>query len=208
MGLLKKLRNRRIEKKAAYRAAKAKALAEAKANAKLQRAKEKYQRKTIKQVRKIDAKELKRHRKHDEKMARAAVERARAGRFNSKNVLRYATAGRALAPVAIPLVYRALVQLQKGSTTSGSFSRTSTGGGAGNVMRGAGSSHAARIQKVRKSVTKSVPAGFAKDINERMDVLEDALKNADTMTKQQAQDVLASISRELDLVEAQVEAKQ
>lgn len=204
MGLLKNLRKRRQEKKAAFRAAKAKALAEAKADAKLQRAKEKYQRKTVKQVRKIDAKELKKRRKHDEKMAQAAVERAKAGRFNSKNVLRYATAGRALAPVAIPLVYRALTQLQSGSATSG-FSRPAAGGG--NAM-GASTSHAARIDMVRNSVNKGVPAGFAKDVNERMDVLDDALKNANSMTKEQAQGVLASISRELDMVEAQVAAKR
>lgn len=207
MGLLKNLRKRRQEKKAAYRAAKAKALAEAKADAKLQKAKEKYQRKTAKQVRKIDEKELKKRREHDEKMARAAVERAKAGRFNSKNVLRYAAAGRALAPVAIPLAYRAMTQLQNGGAASLSRSVKGSSQDASSGFMGASSSHSARIEMVRNSVNKGVPSGFAKDINERMDVLDEALKNANSMTKEQARGVLASVSRELDLVEAQVAAK-
>ena len=207
MGLLKNMRKRRQEKKAAYRAAKAKALAEAKADAKLQKAKEKYQRKTAKQVRKMDKKETKKRRQHEEKMAQAAVERAKAGRFNSKNVIRYATAGRALSPVLIPLAYRAVTQLQDGGV-SGVLSRaTNSNSETTSRFTGASSSHAARIDMVRNSVNRSGSAGFAKDINDRMDVLDNALNNAHSMTKEQARNVLASVSRELDMVEEQIAAK-
>ncbi len=106
MGLLRSIRKRRAEKRAMYRAAKAKALAEAKASAKLENRKEKYLRKTAKQVRKLESKQLAEYHKHEQKMAQAAIERAKAGRFNAKTVLRYGMAIRALLPVLLPLFYR------------------------------------------------------------------------------------------------------
>ncbi|MEL4161739.1 DUF6474 family protein [Corynebacterium bovis] len=112
MGLLSSARRRRQEKKAIYKAAKVRAKAEAKSTGKLEKKKEKYLRKTAKQVRKLDQKELKARRKHEETMAKTALEQIKAGRFNSANVLRYTAALRTLAPVAVPLAYRALNQLR------------------------------------------------------------------------------------------------
>ncbi|KAB1503206.1 hypothetical protein F7230_06655 [Corynebacterium sp. 320] len=203
MGLLSTLRKRRQEKKAVYRAAKAKALAEAKANAKMEKRKEKYLRKTAKQVRKLDAKQLKERREHEENMARAALERAKAGRFNSKTVVRYAVAGRTLAPVLVPLGYRLLTQLQNGGL-GGSVSSAAQSSDTVSRFSGSTASHQARIEQARSSIKQGVPSGFAKDVSERLDTLEDALKNARNMSDQQARAVLASVSRELDLVEAEI----
>ena len=51
-------------------------------------------------------------------------------------------------------------------------------------------------------------SGFAKDVDERMDVLEDAIDNSRDMSDQQTRRVLDSVSNELDLVEAQIATKR
>ena len=61
---------------------------------------------------------------------------------------------------------------------------------------------------MRDSLDKGVPSGFAKDIDERLDDLDDAVKNSGSMTENQARHVLKSVDRELDLIEAQVSTKK
>lgn len=207
MGLLSTLRKRRRNRKAAYRAAKVRAKAEAKASSTLEKQKEKYLRKTAKQVRKYEAKELKQRRKHEATMAKAAVEQMKAGSLNSKTLLRYISAGRVAAPVAIPLVYRALTQLQASSERSTAYR---AGVAEADLARFPtdGAAQKARIEKIRKSLQDSrVPKGFAKDVEDRMDVLDSAVDNTKTMTDEQADRVLESISRELALVEGQIAQK-
>lgn len=206
MGLFKNLRKRRIERKAAFKAAKIRAKVDAKEAAKLEKAKEKYLRKTAKQVRKLDAKELKNRRKHEEQMAKASIEQLKAGRFNSRNVLRFIGASRVAAPVVVPLVYRALTQLQGEGTVT-----TQARGAADSALRSFpadGAPQRARIKQIQKSVDKGVPSGFAKDVNDRMDVLIEAIDNAGSMGEDQRERVLESVSKELDLVEAQIATKR
>lgn len=207
MGIIKRLRQRRLERKAAFRAAKVRAKADAKEAAKLEKAKEKYLRKTAKQVRKMDAKERKARRKHEKKMAEASVEQLKAGQFNSQNVLRYISAARVATPVAIPLLYRLLTQLQSGSETSKARRAGVTTADLG-AYPSDGAPQKARIAQIRKSVRNGVASGFAKDVDERMDVLEDAIDNSRDMSDQQTRRVLDSVSNELDLVEAQIATKR
>lgn len=206
MGLLSKMRKRRQEKKAAFKAAKLRAKAEAKADAKLEKRKDKYLRKTAKQVRKHDAKELKARRKHEEFMAKNTLEQIKAGRFNKDNVSRYATALRTAAPVALPLLYRAMVQVQERSESS----RAANAGVSKRSMAafsGEGAPQRARIKAVRDAVKRGVPNGFAKDIEERLDTLEDAVRNAEAMPASQQRRLLGSVSTELDLIETQIAEK-
>ena len=207
MGLLSGMRKRRQEKKAIEKAAKVRAKAQVKADSKLEKRKEAYLRKTARQVRKMDAKELKAQRKHNEKMAKASLEQIKAGRFNSKKVLKVAGAARVAAPFAIPLFYRGMTALQEASNSSAAR-RSGLATKATAQFPGDGGLQQARIKKIRKSLDDGVPTGFAKDISERMDDLDKAVENSRSMNDGQAKRVLRSVSNELDLVEAQIKAKR
>ncbi|WP_296214941.1 DUF6474 family protein [uncultured Corynebacterium sp.] len=207
MGLLSGMRKRRQEKKAIEKAAKVRARAQVKADSKLEKRKEAYLRKTAKQVRKMDAKELKAQRKHNEKMAKASLEQIKAGRFNSKNVLKVAGAARVAAPFALPLFYRGVTALQEASNGSAAR-RNGLALKATAEFPADGSLQQARIKKIRKSLDKGVPAGFAKDISERLDDLDTAIENSRSMNNGQTKRVLRSVSNELDLVESQIKAKR
>ena len=207
MGLLGTMRKRRMERKAAEKAARYKAKAQVKADAELEKRKEAYLRKTAKQVRKIDAKEMKARRKHEQKMAKSAVEQLKAGRFNAQTISRYANASRVADP---PWLSRLLTQL-RGATEATAASRAGVNRDALAKYSGqdeAAAAYRARIDQVRDSLDKGVPSGFAKDIDERLDDLDDAVKNSGSMTENQARHVLKSVDRELDLIEAQVSTKK
>lgn len=207
MGLLSGMRKRRQEKKAVEKAAKVRVKAQVKADSKLEKRKEAYLRKTAKQVRKMDAKEIKAQRKHNEKMAKASLEQIKAGRFNSKNVLRIAGAARVAAPFAIPLFYRGVTALQE-ATNGATARRSGLATKATAQFPGDGGLQQARINRIRKSLDKGLPSGFAKDISERMDDLDNAVENSRSMNEDQGKRVLRSVSNELDLVEAQIKAKR
>lgn len=208
MGLLSTMRHRRQEKKAALKAAKIRAIAETKADAKLEKAKEKYLRKTAKQVRKADAKELKSRRKHEEKMATAALEQLKAGNFNGANVTRYVGAARVALPALLPLFYRGMTQLKEANERQ-NLQRAGLTPVDTTSFTGDGPTQKARIRQIRKDVSKGgVPMGFAKDVEDRMDDLEDAVDNTSTMNNDQTRHALKAVSRELDLVEAQIRVKR
>ena len=204
MGLLSSARRRRQEKKAIYKAAKVRAKAEAKSTGKLEKKKEKYLRKTAKQVRKLDQKELKARRKHEETMAKTALEQIKAGRFNSANVLRYTAALRTLAPVAVPLAYRALNQLRSLSegreASRHGVDRSSMG-----WVAGTGAPQRARIEDLRSRLRDGRgPAGFGRDARERLDQLESSLEHAGSMSDSQKRNLESSVSAELDLLDRQL----
>lgn len=208
MGLFSTLRKRRQEKKSAMRAAKVRARAEAKADAKLEKQKEKYLRKTAKQVRKADNKELKNRRKHEEKMAQAALEQIKAGNFNGGNVTRYVGAARVAIPALLPLAYRGITQMQ----ASNEKSRAQHSDVPVSEMAkysGDGAAQKARIAKLRKELKDdSVPGGFAKDAEDQLDQLDKAVDSTRTMNENQTRNALKAVTRELDLVENQLRIKR
>ena len=59
-----------------------------------------------KSLHKQNSRGLKAKRRHERKMAKASLAKMRAGRFNRQNIVRYTAAGRMLAPIALPLLYR------------------------------------------------------------------------------------------------------
>ena len=208
MGLLKNMRERRVEKKAQIKAAKSKALAEAKASAKLEKAKEKYLRKTAKQVRKTNQKELKARRAHEEKLAKVALEQIKAGNFNGGNVARYLGGARVALPVALPLIYRGLAQLQGAEDKNAAHA---AGVAASDMAQfaGDGAPQKARIKAIRTDVGKGgLPIGFAKDVIDRLDEIVEAVNNTANMNNSQTKGALKATSRELGLIEAQIAAKR
>lgn len=208
MGLLSTMRQRRQEKKAALKAAKIRAIAEAKSDAKLEKAKEKYLRKTAKQVRKADAKELKSRRKHEEKMAQSALEQLKAGNFSGANVTRYVGAARVAIPAVLPLAYRAMTQLQQAQEKN-NVRRVGLTPVDTEDLAGDGAVQRARIRQLRKSVSKGgLPVGFAKDVDDRLDDLEKAVENTSTMNSGQTSNALKAVNRELDLLDDQIAIKR
>lgn len=208
MGLLSTLRNRRQEKKAQLRAAKVRAQAETKANAKLEKAKDKYLRKTAKQVRKTDAKELKTRRKHEEKMAKVALEQIKAGNFNGANVTRYVGAARLAVPALLPLLYRGMTQMQAAGEKD-TAKRAGVTPASMAAYSSDGAVQKARIKKLRKEADdSSLPRGFAKDVEDRLDDLDEAVDSTRVMNNAQTEHALKAVDRELDLVRDQMKIKR
>lgn len=204
MGIFKSIRRRRQEKKARYKAAKIQATTQAKAQAKLEKQKEKYIQKTAKQVRKLDNKEIKARRKHEEKLANTALKQIHARRFTSKNVLRYTIALRSLMPVLVPLAYRAINQFQSFMESSSARqlgvkpSRLAAHSGHSALLK-------ARIEQLQeKNKNSSLSKGLQKDIADRLDSLSTALDNSESMSQQQMLSVHHSISTDLDRIDAEI----
>lgn len=208
MGIFKALRNARVDAKAKIKAAEAKARQQAKEESKLELKREKLLSKAEKRVMKAEAKGRKRQNKHNEKMAKELTEQMRAGKFNKDTVKRYSGAARALAPFAIPLVYRAIVAVREYFNTRRAAHLGVAAEDLGKYA-GHGAEQKARIESMRQSlgVTK-LPSGFLKDAQERLDELEDAAHNAEYMTPQLRARSLRAINGDLDQLSKQIQQKR
>ena len=118
MGLLKTILKRRAQTKIEVKAAQARARQEIKSAAQLELRRSKLLAAEEKKLLKNESKLLKAQRKHREKMATAELQRLRKGRLNSGKVLRYSAAIRAMAPLLLPLVYKAVVMVRDANTKS------------------------------------------------------------------------------------------
>ena len=101
MGIFNAIRTSRAKTKAEIKAAEARAKAEAKNEVTLHKLFMKHEKKLAKLAAKQDKKRF----KEDTKLAKQELAKLRAGHFNKDNVTRYSGALRALAPLAIPLIY-------------------------------------------------------------------------------------------------------
>lgn len=206
MSILKKFRKSRRAAKAEFKAAKTKAKAEVKSADKARKRQQKLLSKQEKQLIKSEEKGLKQRRKHELKVAKNELEKLRVSRFNTDNVKRYAGAARTAAPLLLPLVYRAIVtgrqqleerRAKKAGVTTDQLASFS----------GHGASIKARTQGIRNTVDEnsSLPAGFKRDIKERLDDLDAAVDNAELMTPQQRRRAHGSINRDIDLVTQEIQ---
>ena len=206
MSILKKFRKSRRAAKAEFKAAKTKAKAEVKSADKARKRQQKLLSKQEKQLIKSEEKGLKQRRKHELKVATNELEKLRAGRFNTDNVKRYAGAARTAAPLLLPLVYRAIVtgrqQLEERRAKKAGVTTDQLASFAGH-----GASIKARTQGIRNTVDEnsSLPAGFKRDIKERLDDLDAAVDNAELMTPQQRRRAHGSINRDIDLVTQEIQ---
>lgn len=200
MGVVSSIRRRRYEKKAAYKAAKVQAKETVKATAKADKAREKYLQKTAGKIRSIDAKAAKRQDKKDLESAKALVAQAKSRRVTAGKVLGWVGAARVVIPVVAPLAYRAVAKL--GATGSGRNLSSLLGGfGAGGTAPGRDAVQRARIEDLRnRAGARNIPDSVRSDITRKLATLETTLKSASSDAE------LASVSTELDLLDARIDA--
>lgn len=206
--IVKNIQARRRAAKAEIKAAKARAQAEVKAAAKAQQRQAKLLAKQEKLLVKTEEKGLKKRRKHQQKMAKAELAKLKAGRFHASKVNRYAGAIRAAAPIVLPLIYRGIVagrealeqrQAQRAGVTPAQMASFS----------GHGAPLKARTAGIRAALKNStLPAGFQRDVRDRLDELDAAIDNAEFMTIQQRRRSHASISADIDAVTQEIQERQ
>lgn len=207
MSIVKKFRRSRAEAKAQIKAAKSRAKAEVKEASKAKQRQQKLLAKQQESLIKAEEKGLKARRKHEQKMAKTELERLKAGRFNSDNVKRYAGALRTAAPIALPIIYRLIVQAKQ---TSENRAAKKAGVTADQLagFAGHGAPLKARTQGIRNSLDNTdLPAGFKRDVRDRLDELDAAVDNAEFMTPEQRRRAHSSISADIDGVTAQIQER-
>ena len=207
MGLLKTILKRRAQTKIEVKAAQARARQEIKSAAQLELRRSKLLAAEEKKLLKNESKLLKAQRKHREKMATAELQRLRKGRLNSSKVLRYSAAIRAMAPLLLPLVYKAVVMVRDANTKS----RAQQLGVSVDELAqhsGPGADLKARITGMEKSLaTYKLPQGFQTDVVERLQALRPAVENADRMSPDQRKRAHRTISADLDELNKEVLAR-
>ncbi|MCS4490082.1 DUF6474 family protein [Corynebacterium sp. ES2794-CONJ1] len=200
MGLFRSLFKKRAQRKAELKVAKARARAEVKTSAKMKKRLHKRLAREEKNLLKMEQKTLKKRDKHHEKMAKLKLDQLKEGRFNAKKVLRYATALRALAPFALPVIYRGIVALRDKSSENRA---RQLGVKVEDLAEfsGHGAELRAKIAQVRKAAEQfKIPAGLQHDINERLDELNAAVHNAELMTPEPRSRAHRSIENDIDKV--------
>ncbi|WP_412099905.1 DUF6474 family protein [Corynebacterium aurimucosum] len=207
MGIMKKIRKARREARAEIKAAKTRAKAEVKAADKAKHRQQKLLARQEKALIKSEEKGLKKRRKHEYKMAKKELERIKQGRFNKDNVKRYAGALRTAAPLLLPLIYRGItaaqreVEKKRAQKAGVSAEQLASFSGHGAPLK-------ARTAGIRNSLKDAqLPAGFKRDVKERLNELDSAIDNAEYMTDQQRQRAHRSISGEIDSLNDEIQAK-
>ncbi|MBV7296097.1 hypothetical protein KRX51_09260 [Corynebacterium sp. TAE3-ERU12] len=201
-----KARRRRVkaEEKANVRVAKAESKRDKKALKKL----DKLQKKQHKQ----DQKAVKAKRKHQTKMAEKALEHQKKAQFSPTKARGWAMATRTLVPVAAPLFYLGATWVQNRGQAH-QAQRVGVSAEEAARFGGHGAALLARADAVRKSIERlrkssvSNASGFANDAEDRVGVIEDAIRNADHMPPRQRERAHDAIRRELDGIDAEILAK-
>ncbi|EEI26299.1 DUF6474 family protein [Corynebacterium glucuronolyticum] len=200
MGLFGAIRKARAKTKAEIKAAEARAKADSKNELKLNKLLMKHEKNLAKHNAKLEKKRF----KEDTKLAKQELAKIRAGRFNKDTVNRYAGALRALAPLAIPLIYRAVTQWRE-QNTNRQASQLGFSGADLASRGGHGAPLKVRMDKLRS--VEGLPTGFKKDVDARLDELEQAVDNAEHMTPEQRRATHRSIGNDLDLIASQIDEK-
>lgn len=207
MGIMKKIRKARREARAEIKAAKTRAKAEVKAADKAKHRQQKLLARQEKALIKSEEKGLKKRRKHEYKMVKKELERIKEGRFNKNNVKRYAGALRTAAPLLLPLLYRGItvaqreVEKKRAQKAGVSAEQLASFSGHGAPLK-------ARTAGIRNSLKDAqLPAGFKRDVKERLNELDSAIDNAEYMTDQQRQRAHRSISGEIDSLNDEIQSK-
>ncbi|MDY3127032.1 MAG: DUF6474 family protein [Corynebacterium sp.] len=206
MSIIKKLKKARKQAKADLKAAKTRVKAEVKSAAKAAERREKLLAKQEKQLLKAEEKGLKNRRKHEYKLAKAQLEAARQGKFNRQNVQRYAGATRALLPLALPLIYRAIISGRQ-QLESRRAHKAGVNPGELAAFGGHGAPLKARTHKLRNTLVTSdkLPSGFKGDVRDRLDELDAAIENSELMSVSQRKRAHESISADINLVAQEVQ---
>lgn len=193
--------------------------AEEKSAKKQRRAQAKLDKKALKRAEKIrhagakdEKKALKAKHKHQTRMAEKILEQQRSQGLTKDKAKGWVSATRLLIPVALPLAYRALTMAQNRGHDS-EARKFGVSGDAVARYHGYGAPLRARVHAIRESLERldekqSVnAAGFIKDARDRLDVVVDGIDTAEHMTPDQRRRAHASISAELDAVDAEIMTK-
>ncbi|MEY1672811.1 DUF6474 family protein [Gordonia sp. ABKF26] len=225
MGLFSSDGTTRAQRKAEAKALKAKAKLEAKFDAKSRRKEQKARRKN---EHKYFQKEMKAERKTAKQLAKSQtkVSKAEAKKFaveaqaaadakalSPASVKRYLTVARLVAPIAVPVVYRAAVAGREQLSTL----QANRAGVSPEVLRqfsGHGAALSARIATTRTALEKVVAqdtSADAKDfvaaMTKRLDNLDIAVQTAETMSAGQRRTAHKAIADELEAVDADILAR-
>lgn len=207
MGVLKNLQKRRARTRADIKAAQTKAREEVKESARILERREKLLAKQEKELIKAEKKGLKAKRKRERELAKSQYKSLKQGRFNPSTVNRYLRAGRVALPVLLPLVYRGVTQLRDVANNK----RAKRAGVSRSQLAqfsGHGADLQARIQGIRNSLEGTdLPAGFKRDMDERLEGLKHATDNAEFMTADQRRRAHNAINSDIDKTTAEIQAR-
>ena len=207
MSIIKKIKKARREARAELKAAKTRVKAEVKEASKAQKRQQKLLAKQEKALIKSEEKGLKKRRKHEKKMAQLELDKLKNGRLNKNNVKRYAGALRTAAPLLLPLIYRGVVAAQ-GQLEANRAKKAGLTTDQLASFSGHGASLKARTTGIRNSLKESnLPAGFKRDIKERLTEVDASIDNAEFMTDQQRRRVHKTIEGEIDNITAEIQKR-
>lgn len=207
MGIMKTIFRARAQRAAEIKAAKVRAKEEVKSAAKLELRKSKLLARQEQQLLKDERKTLKSKRKHELKMAEAQLAQIKAGRFNTKNVLRYSAALRTVAPVLLPLIYKGIVALREYNTSKQSSQLAISGTNPANENSEASQLNS-RISQLEKSLTQyKLPSGFQKDVQARLKELRFAVSNASYFSPDKQAGAHRAVAADLDQIEKEIMAQ-
>ncbi|MGB3771659.1 MAG: DUF6474 family protein [Rhodococcus sp. (in: high G+C Gram-positive bacteria)] len=206
---LRKKRSRRATRKAEAKALLHKAGLEAKYGAR-------NDRKHMKKLAKNDAKALASQQKVDQAHIKALAARekaAREGKVNAAKVRKYVGIGRVLAPVLVPIAYRAATLL-RGQLDQYRANRIGVSVNELGEYTGHGAKLSARIVGAEKSIGEvdsrskdSETAAFTEAIRDRLTQLTTAVHAAEQMPPSRRKLAHGAISDQLDGIEADILAR-
>lgn len=207
MSILKNFRRTRAAAKAELKAAKARTKSQVKAADKANKRQQKLLAKQEKALIKSEEKGLKKRRKHEYKIAKKELEKIKAGKFNAQTVSRYASALRTAAPLLLPLVYRGITAA-RGRAEDARAKQAGVTPSQLASFSGHGASLKARIQGIRNSLENTaLPAGFQRDVKDRLEELDAAVDNAEFMTPQQRTRAHNTINNDIDTVTNEIQQR-
>lgn len=204
MGIMKALFKARAQRAAEIKAAKVRARQEVKSAAKLELKKSKLLARQEQKLLKDERKTLKSKRKHELKLAEAQLAQIKAGRFNTKNVLRYSAAARALAPVILPLIYKGIVTLREYNATkqTAQLAIPTPNSQSTNSDDGQLNSRISQLEKTLRQY--KLPTGFRKNAEARLKELRFAVSNATYFSAEKQSGVHRAIAADLDQIEKEI----
>lgn len=204
MGIMETIRKNRAKTKAEIKAAEVRARQLAKNEAKQEHRTAKLLDKAEKRLLKEEKKGLKRKRKHEKQLAEAHLKRIENTGLTQKKAKNYVGAARVLIPVLLPLAYKALTSYQQNRIQSRA---TSLGLTTQDLSRhsGRGAELKARIEALRTH--PDLPSHFSRDVEVRLDELDQAARNAERLNPEQQRLAHESIERELAEVTAEIQEK-
>ena len=211
MGIIETIRKNRAKTKAEIKAAEIRARQLAKNSAKQEHRTAKLLDKAEQRLLKEERKGLKRKRKHEKQLAQAHLKRIEQSGITQKKAKNWVGAARVLIPVLLPLAYKAMTTYRQSRIESRA---TGMGLTSQDLARhsGRGAELKARIEALRGNARKlgessALSTNFVKDVEVRLDDLDQAVRNAERLNPEQQRLAHSSIERELNEVTGEVSEK-